>query len=187
VADQVDVCLSSYEHSRAISRWTQHLDTELGYDLPTIRRAALAGRLHDIGKIVIPEAILTKPGALSEDEWRLMRDHPDYGYRLARTVPGFSSVAQVIRQHHERYDGKGYPLGLTAHAIRPEARLLAICDTWAAMLADRPYHAALPLEEARDQLRRGRGTQFDPDIVDLFLDLHLVGKIGDFGIRLDHR
>src|SRR6266545_2939146 len=138
VADQVDVCLSSYEHSRSISRWAMLLATELGYDAPTIRRAALAGRLHDIGKIVIPEAILTKPGPLTDDEWRLMRDHPDYGYRLARTVPGFSTVAHVIRQHHERYDGTGYPQRLSAHEIRPEARLIAVCDAWAAMLADRP-------------------------------------------------
>jgi two-component system, cell cycle response regulator len=186
VADQVDVCLSSYEHSRAISQWAQALATELGYDQSTVRRAALAGRLHDIGKIVIPEAILTKPGELLEDEWRLIREHPDYGYRLAKSVPGFSSVAQVIRQHHERYDGRGYPRGLAANAIRPEARVLAVCDVWAAMIADRPYHAALPLEEAREQLRRGRGTQFDPDVVDLFLDLHLVGKVGDLTVRLDH-
>lgn len=179
VADQVDVCLSSYEHSRSISRWAMLLATELGYDAPTIRRCALAGRLHDIGKIVIPEAILTKPGALNDDEWRLMRDHPDYGFRLARTVPGFSTVAHVIRQHHERYDGTGYPQGLAGHAIRAEARLLAVCDSWAAMLADRPYQAALSVEEARDQLHTGRGTQFDPDVVDLFLDLHHAGRVGE--------
>jgi diguanylate cyclase (GGDEF)-like protein len=179
VADQVDVCLSSYEHSRSISRWAMLLATELGYDASTIRRAALAGRLHDIGKIVIPEAILTKPGPLNDDEWRLMRDHPDYGFRLARTVPGFSTVAHVIRQHHEHYDGSGYPQGLVAHAIRPEARLLTVCDSWAAMLADRPYQAALPVEAARDELRAARGTQFDPDVVDLFLDLHAAGRIGE--------
>jgi two-component system cell cycle response regulator len=179
VADQVDVCLSSYEHSRSISRWAMLLATELGYDAATIRRSTLAGRLHDIGKIVIPEAILTKPGALNDDEWRLMRDHPDYGFRLARTVPGFATVAHVIRQHHERYDGSGYPQGLAGHAIRPEARLLAVCDSWAAMLADRPYQAALPVEAAREQLHTGRGTQFDPDVVDLFLDLHAAGRVGE--------
>jgi diguanylate cyclase (GGDEF)-like protein/putative nucleotidyltransferase with HDIG domain len=179
VADQVDVCLSSYEHSRSISRWAMLLATELGCDAPTIRRAALAGRLHDIGKIVIPEAILTKPGALNDEEWRLMRDHPDYGFRLARTVPGFSTVAHVIRQHHERYDGSGYPQGLTGQAIRSEARLLAVCDSWAAMLADRPYQAALPVDRAREELRAGRGTQFDPDVVDLFLDLHSAGRVGE--------
>jgi two-component system, cell cycle response regulator len=179
VADQVDVCLSSYEHSRAISRWAMQLAGELGYDTPTIRRAALAGRLHDIGKIVIPEAILTKPGPLNDDEWRLMRDHPDYGYRLARTVPGFSTVAHVIRQHHERYDGSGYPQRLSAHEIRPEARLIAVCDAWAAMLADRPYQAALSVDRAREELHRGRGTQFDPDMVDLFLDLQHSGRLGE--------
>jgi len=128
---------------------------------------------------VIPEAILTKPGPLSDDEWRLMRDHPDYGFRLARTVPGFSTVAHVIRQHHEHYDGSGYPQGLAAHAIRPEARILTVCDAWAAMLADRPYQAALSVEAARDQLHIARGTQFDPDVVDLFLDLHAANRIGE--------
>jgi two-component system cell cycle response regulator len=179
VADQVDVCLSSYQHSQAISAWVAVLALELGHDEPTVRRAALAGRLHDIGKIVIPEAVLTKQGSLTDDEWRLMRDHPDYGYRLARTVPGFSTVAHVIRQHHERYDGTGYPQGLAGQAIRQEARLLAVCDAWAAMLTDRPYHVARSLEAAIEELRRGRGGQFDPDVVDLFLDLHARGRVGD--------
>jgi two-component system cell cycle response regulator len=146
--------------------------------------AALAGRLHDIGKIVIPEAILTKPGPLTEDEWRLMREHTNYGFRLARTVPGFSAVAHVIRQHHERYDGNGYPQGLAGNAIRREARLLAVYDVWAAMLADRPYQAALTPSKAREELRRGRGTQFDPDVVDLFLDLQRAGRVGTLGVPI---
>ncbi|HEU5473461.1 MAG TPA: diguanylate cyclase [Actinophytocola sp.] len=179
IADQVDVCLSSYKHSLAISQWAGVLAVALGLDEPTVRRTALAGRLHDIGKIVIPEAVLTKTSPLSDEEWRLMREHADYGYRLARTVPGFSSVAQVIRQHHERYDGTGYPQGLLAQEIRPEARVIAVCDAWAAMQADRPHQVQRTLQEARLELRRGRGTQFDPDVVDLFLDLQQRGRVGD--------
>jgi two-component system cell cycle response regulator len=182
VADQVDVSLACPELSHAISRWTRLLAVELGYDESAVEITSLAGRLHDIGKIVIPEAVLTKTGPLTDDEWRLMREHPDYGFRMAKTVPGFSSVAQVIRQHHERYDGSGYPLGLASNAIRREARLLAVCDVWAAMRADRPYQEALSITEARAELRRGRGTQFDPDIVDLFLDLQRAGRIGELGL-----
>jgi two-component system, cell cycle response regulator len=179
VADEVDALLHAQEHSLAISRWVHTLVTALGQDDATARNAELAGRLHDIGKIVIPEAVLTKPTALTEDEWRLVRQHPEYGYRLARMVPGFGVVADIIRQHHERYDGNGYPSRLVGNGIRVEARVLAICDSWAAMLVDRPYQPALSVDAAAEQLRQGRGTQFDPDVVDLFLDLLAKGQIGD--------
>jgi diguanylate cyclase (GGDEF)-like protein len=184
VADKVDSRLSSDQHSTAISLWAMVMAAEMGWDLATIRRAALAGRLHDIGKIVIPEVVLAKTAELSEEDWKLMRAHPDYGYRLANAVPGFSAIAQVIRQHHERYDGTGYPSGLSARSIRREARLIAVCDAWAAMLAERPYHEPRSIEVAREELRRGRGTQFDPDMVDLFLDMHQAGRVGMLA-RLD--
>jgi diguanylate cyclase (GGDEF)-like protein len=182
VADEVDAWLSASEHSRAISRWAAQLSIELSHDESTTRNAALAGRLHDIGKIVVPEAILTKPAALSEEEWLLLRRHPDHGARLARLVPGFGAVASIIRQHHERFDGDGYPGRLAGTDIRIEARVLAVCDSWAAMRSDRPYQFALSEDEARHQLRRGRGTQFDPDVVDLFLDLHAHGRIGELAL-----
>jgi diguanylate cyclase (GGDEF)-like protein len=179
VADEVDALLHAQEHSLAISRWAMTMVTALGQDDATARNAELAGRLHDIGKIVIPEAVLTKPTALTEDEWRLIRQHPEYGYRLARMVPGFGVVADIIRQHHERYDGNGYPSRLLGNGIRVEARVLAVCDSWAAMLVDRPYQPALSVAAAAEQLRQGRGTQFDPDVVDLFLDLLAKGQVGD--------
>jgi HD-GYP domain-containing protein (c-di-GMP phosphodiesterase class II) len=179
VADEVDARLSVYEHSRAIGRWAVRLSAELGHDEATTRCAELAGRLHDIGKIVIPETILTKPAALSEDEWLLVRQHPDHGFRLARSVPGYSAVAEIIRQHHERYDGRGYPAKLVGSDIRIEARILAVCDSWAAMRSDRPYQAARSEDQAREQLRLGRSTQFDPDVVDLFLDLHRRNIVGE--------
>lgn len=177
-ADQVDSALSNYQHSKAISLWAMVLAAELGCDLGVIRRAAIAGRLHDVGKVVIPTSILAKPSALDAEDWRLMREHPDFGYRLAATVPGFERVAEVIRQHHERYDGKGYPQGLSGRSIHLEARLIAVCDAWAAMLSDRPYHVMRTPAEARHELMRCRGTQFDPDVVDLFLKLEADGRVG---------
>jgi two-component system, cell cycle response regulator len=187
VADQVDARLSPQEHSSAVGRWARLLAVELGHDEATVTRAELAGRLHDIGKIILPEGLLAKPTRLSEEEWRLLRQHPVHGARLAGLVPELGDVADVIRQHHERFDGTGYPDRLGATAIRPEARILAICDSWAAMRSDRAYQARLSHEAAREELRLGRGTQFDPDIVDLFLDLLDRGHIGELasiGTRL---
>jgi diguanylate cyclase (GGDEF)-like protein/putative nucleotidyltransferase with HDIG domain len=182
VSDEIDTSLSGYEHSTAISRWAANLATRLGQDDTVVWRTELAGRLHDIGKIVVPEAILGKPAALTESEWLLMRQHPDHGARLARLVPGFDGVAETIRQHHERFDGTGYPDRLAGNGIRVEARILAVCDSWAAMRSDRPYQAALSEEQARDELWGGRGSQFDPDLVDLFLALHEQGLIGDLQV-----
>ncbi|MEV4320164.1 diguanylate cyclase [Actinocrispum sp. NPDC049592] len=182
IADRVDGWLSSYEHSRAIGRWSSMLAGELGLATTSVRSAELAGRLHDVGKIVIPESVLRKPGALSEDEWRLVRRHPDFGFQLARMLPGYDNVAKVIRQHHERYDGAGYPEGLAGQEIRIEARVLAVCDSWAAMRSDRPYQTARTEDESRAQIQAGRGSQFDPDVADLFLDLHHRGLVGKLAL-----
>ena len=179
VADEVDALLSSSEHSRAIGRWSVLLATEFGREPASVRCAELAGRLHDIGKVVVPESVLTKPGALTEAEWELIRQHPDHGYRMARLVPGFETVACAIRQHHERWDGLGYPDHLVGRDIRVEARILAVCDSWAAMCADRPYQRALSVEQALAELLRGRGTQFDPEVVDAFTALLHRGLIDD--------
>ncbi|SHG86153.1 bifunctional diguanylate cyclase/phosphohydrolase [Streptoalloteichus hindustanus] len=179
LADEVDAMLSTVEHSRAISRWAGTLAVELGLDPATVRRVELAGRLHDIGKIVVPKSVLTKTTPLTEDEWRLLRQHSEHGFRLTRVVPGLAGVAHVIRQHHERYDGAGYPDGLSGSEISVEARVLAVCDAWASMRSDRPGQPALSEEEACARLRLRRGTYFDPDAVDAFLDLKRRGLVGD--------
>ena len=182
LADEVDNRQSEQEHSRVIAGWARALSVELGLDEVSTRRAELAGRLHDVGKIVVPDAILTKPGPPAEHEWLLLRQHPDHGSRLASLIPGLSTVAEVIRQHHERYDGHGYPDRLRGREIRLEARILAVCDSFAAMRADRPYRAALSEDRARAELAAGRATQFDPDVVDLFLQLHERSLVGTLGL-----
>lgn len=171
--------MSGHEHSSAISRWATVLSRTLGHDAATTWRLELAGRLHDVGKIVVPESILSKPGDLTAAEWDLLRQHPEHGARLARLVPGLGAVAESIRQHHERFDGTGYPDRLRGTEIRVEARVIAVCDSWAAMRSDRAYQAAIPEDQAREQLRAGRGSQFDPELVDLFLDLHDRGFVGE--------
>jgi diguanylate cyclase (GGDEF)-like protein len=179
VADEIDGWLSGHEHSHAVGRWTVALTTRLGHDDEVVRRAGLAGRLHDIGKVFVPRDLLTRPAKLSDEEWRLLREHPMAGYRLAAVVPGLDVVAEIIRQHHEFFDGNGYPDKIAGDDIRIEARVVSVCDAWAAMRADRPYQPAFSEDQAREQLTLGRGTQFDPDVVDLFLDLHEAGLVGD--------
>jgi diguanylate cyclase (GGDEF)-like protein len=177
VAEDVDGRLSGHEHSGAIARWARAVAVELGLDADTTRRAELAGRLHDVGKIVIPDEVLTKPTGLSEQEWSLMAQHAEYGYRLIHPVPGLAPIAEIIRQHHERFDGLGYPNQLRGESISIEARVIAVCDSWAAMRADRLYQPALDEDRAREELVHGRGTQFDPDLVDIFLSLRDRGLI----------
>ncbi|HEY1574195.1 MAG TPA: diguanylate cyclase [Pseudonocardiaceae bacterium] len=177
-SDEVDSWLSTVEHGRAVGRWAALVAAALGADDTVVGRAELAGRLHDVGKVLIPQAIWRKPSSLSRHERQLVEQHCDFGYQLVSVVPGMLDVAEAVRQHHERVDGRGYPLGLAGQEILLEARIVAVCDSWAAMLADRPYHRALHPDQAEDELIAGRGSQYDPDVVDAFLDLHRRGLLG---------
>ncbi|WP_020670778.1 diguanylate cyclase [Amycolatopsis nigrescens] len=178
LADEVDSWVSGHEHSRAVGRWAGQVARSLGLDPTAARRAELAGRLHDVGKALIPAGVWTKPGALSEPEWELVRRHPGHGAALVGSVPGLGEVAEVVRQHHERFDGTGYPDGIAGTGIRIEARIVAVCDSWAAMLADRVYQPAMAEEDAARELRTGRGSRYDPDVVTAFLALHARGHLG---------
>ncbi len=125
--------------------------------------------LHDIGKSQIPAAILDKPGKLSDSEWDQIKQHPDIGYQMLRDTPGLEEVATIVRHHHERYDGGGYPAGLAGEAIPLGARIIAVSDAFDAMRSERSYKAALSLDEAVAELRQHAGKQFDPVVVDTFL------------------
>lgn len=133
----------------------------------TISAGAL---LHDIGKSQIPAAILDKPGKLSDSEWDQIKQHPDIGYQMLRDVPGLEEVAAIVRHHHERYDGSGYPARLAGESIPLGARIIAVSDAFDAMRSARSYKAALPLNEAVAELRQHAGKQFDPVVVDAFLE-----------------
>jgi len=127
--------------------------------------------LHDIGKVGIPESILCKTGPLSAAEWDVMRTHPTIGAQIVAPMRFLGDAALVIRHHHERFDGAGYPAGLAGEEIPLSARIFAIADSFDAMTSDRPYRKALPVERALEQIREGAGTQFDPEVVDVFVDL----------------
>jgi ribonuclease P protein subunit RPR2 len=128
--------------------------------------------LHDIGKVGIPESILCKTGPLSATEWDVMRTHPTIGAQIVAPINFLGEAAAlVIRHHHERFDGSGYPDGLAAARIPLAARIFAIADSFDAMTSDRPYRRALPVDRALDEIRAGVGTQFDPEVVQVFGDL----------------
>ena len=137
-------------------------------ELQDVRRGAL---LHDIGKIGIPDAILLKEGPLNESEWSIMRTHTIIGGRLIENIDGLEGAKSIVEQHHEKWNGTGYPRELAGEDICIGARILAVVDTLDAILSDRPYRKGAPFETARDEIIRCCGTQFDPAVVKAFLDI----------------
>ena len=127
--------------------------------------------LHDAGKVGIPERILNKPGPLTAAEWRVMRTHPLIGHQMLADIPFMRTAAEVVRSHHEMFDGSGYPEGLKGKDISLAARVFAVVDAFDAMTTDRPYRAALSLDHAVTEIERMAGTQFDPEVVKVFLPL----------------
>lgn len=178
-----DVDGAGSQRSRLVGRWSGLVATELGLDAATVRRAELAGELCDVGKALVPRSILDKPDALTTTERRTARAHAEHGHELIKVVPGLAEIADAVRQHHERWDGRGYPDRLAADGIRIEARIVAVCDAWAAMISDRPFRSALRPEQAGAELAGERGGQFDPDVVDAFLCLRDRAVIGGGALR----
>jgi HD-GYP domain-containing protein (c-di-GMP phosphodiesterase class II) len=129
--------------------------------------------LHDVGKLTVPDFVLTKAGPLTEDEWELMRQHPESGRSILADIPFLDGAREIVHSHHERWDGKGYPRGLAGEEIPLGAQIFPLCDAFDAMTSDRPYRKALSIETALSQVREGAGTQFRPDAVDAFLSLPL--------------
>jgi HD-GYP domain-containing protein (c-di-GMP phosphodiesterase class II) len=127
--------------------------------------------LHDIGKLAIPDAILLKPGALTEEERRIMQRHAQIGYDLVKRIAFLSEAAEIIFTHHERCDGSGYPQGLNAEQIPLGARIFAVVDTVDAMTSDRPYRRALSFDEARKEIQRGSGSQYDSQVAEAFVGI----------------
>lgn len=127
--------------------------------------------LHDSGKVGVPERILNKPGPLTAAEWRVMRTHPLIGYQMVAGIPFLKNAAEIVRSHHEMFDGSGYPAGLKRDQIPLPARVFSAVDAFDAMTTDRPYRAALEIGRAMDELTKMAGTQFDPEVVEVFVPL----------------
>lgn len=140
----------------------------LGMDSEKLDQVRQAGELHDVGKAGISDAILNKPGLLSEEEWNMMRRHTVIGERILLAAPSMAPVAALVRSSQERWDGGGYPDGLAGEDIPLGSRVIFVCDAFDAMISDRPHAQALSLDEAVAELQDGAGHQFDPLIVELF-------------------
>lgn len=156
-------------HSKRVACHTLVLARRLTDDREELRQTYWGALLHDIGKIGIPDAILLKPGPLTQAEQALMRTHAEKGYAILAGIPFLRVAAQIVLSHEERFDGSGYPRGLAREAIPLGARLFAVVDTLDAMTSDRPYRRSLPFDAAKAEIRRCAGTQFDPLAVEAFV------------------
>jgi HD-GYP domain-containing protein (c-di-GMP phosphodiesterase class II) len=129
-----------------------------------------ASRLHDVGKIQVPDAVLNKPGPLDSDEYEVIQRHATWGAETLSRIPGLEAVATIVRFHHERWDGSGYPAGLSGARIPLASRIISACDAYGAMTVDRPYRLALSPREATSEIHAGAGSQFDPAVVAALMD-----------------
>ncbi len=157
------------EHSAETLELVRSVTEQLELPIDQVETIADVALLHDIGKIGIPNEVLHEPGKLSDDQWEVMKQHPVIGERIVARIPGLESVAQAIRHEHERWDGRGYPDGLKGDTIPLASRIVLVCDAFHAMTSNRPYREAMPVEDARAELVRHAGTQFDPVIVGALL------------------
>ena len=156
-------------HSQRVADFSMAIAKEMGLKQESIEKIKLAGLVHDIGKIGVMESVLNKPGRLTEEEYKHVQKHPEIGERILAPVANTDEILKLVRSHHERYDGTGYPDGLKGIQIPLCARILAIADAYEAMTSERPYREAMSDKEAQAKVERGAGSQFDPEVSDVFL------------------
>ena len=158
-------------HSGRVAELSLALAKGMGLSVAEQAMIHIGAHLHDIGKIGIPDVILNKPGKLTETEFAIIRQHPDIGSKIVNKVKALRSIVCIVRHHHERFDGTGYPDRLCGQEISLGARIVAVADAFDAMNNVRTYRSALSLHQSMDEMRRCRGSQFDPEIVDMLIDL----------------
>ncbi|HBT20641.1 MAG TPA: histidine kinase [Peptococcaceae bacterium] len=173
-------------HAKRLEEYCVKMGQKMGLSFEKIADLSLLAQVHDLGKVVIPDEILFKKGPLSEEEWEIMRQHPVRGSRIALSSPDLAGIADLILKHHERWDGKGYPLGLKGEDIPIECRILAVADAFDAMTNDRPYRRAMKKEEALKEIKNEAGKQFDPQVVEVFLSM-FTGKDDKEVINLNEK
>jgi HD-GYP domain-containing protein (c-di-GMP phosphodiesterase class II) len=158
-------------HSRRVFLYSIEIAKAMGGLENQMRNIAMGAWLHDIGKLAIPDAILLKPGPLTDEERKNMQRHAQIGYDLVKNIPFLADAAEIIFAHHERCDGTGYPRGLKTREIPVGARIFAVADTFDAMTSDRPYRLALPFEAPREVIERGAGKEYDSQTARVFLSI----------------
>ena len=163
-------------HQRRVAKLSRAIATDMGFSWDRIEGIRMAASIHDLGKIHVPAAILSRPGRLSEAEFAIIKVHPQIGYDILKGIEFPWPIAQTILQHHERMDGSGYPFGLFAEDILEEARILAVADVVEAMSSHRPYRPACGIDKALEEIAKGKGVLYDPKVVDVCLNLFLKKK-----------
>ena len=166
-------------HSQRVAKYTRMLAQRLGESKENIEKYYNIALLHDIGKIGIPESILTKPGKLTDEEFSVMKSHAARGYEILKDIKIQEDIAAGAHHHHERFDGKGYPDGLSGTNIPWVARIISVADTFDAMSSNRPYRKKLPLEYIVAEIENCASSQFDPLVVKAFLSLYLEGAFSN--------
>jgi putative nucleotidyltransferase with HDIG domain len=162
---------STERHTRRVALLAVRVGEQLRLPPATLRHLAVGALLHDIGKLSVPDAVLKKPGPLTDSEWSLMRTHPEAGAKILDAVPFLDRAVDVVLHHHERWDGRGYPGGLEEEGIPLWARIFSVADTVDAITSDRPYRQGRPLEQAVREIVARSGSQFDPDCAHALEDL----------------
>jgi len=164
------------QHSEQVAEYAVLFSRKIGLDEKNIQIARIAGKLHDIGKIGVPENILLKKGTLTEAEFKIMKSHPAKAAEILGSLPSLASVIDGARHHHEKFDGTGYPDGLKGMEIPLMGRILAICDAFSAMTTERPYRSAIPPGKARDEIRANVLSHFDPELAAAFLSIPEIAE-----------
>jgi putative nucleotidyltransferase with HDIG domain len=158
-------------HSERVAALSKMLAQQFGLDDAQVERIYMAGILHDVGKIGVPEAVLKKPGKLTVEEFEQMKKHPAIGAKILQDVKQIQDIIPGVLHHHERFDGRGYPYGLSGHNIPLMGRIICLADCFDAMTSTRTYRKAMPLEVTLADIRRCSGTQFDPALTEAFLSI----------------
>lgn len=165
------------EHSERVAKYSKMIAAQLGWDKEELERIYIAGLIHDIGKIGIPDAILKKPGKLTDEEFACIKQHPEMGYHILKGYDAITGVTDAVLYHHERYDGNGYPSHLKGTDIPVFARIIAVADAFDAMSSNRIYRDALDKDYILNQLEEGKGKQFDPTYAEILIQLIKSGQI----------
>ncbi len=172
-------------HSGRVAKYSKEIARRYGYSGKDLDDIYMMGLLHDVGKIGIPDAVINKPAKLTDEEYDIIKNHPVLGARILGNIKEMPSLANGARWHHERYDGKGYPDGLSGEDIPKESRIIAVADAYDAMTSNRSYRKPLPQGVVREELEKGKGTQFDPVFADIMLSMidedtdYLMREMGD--------
>lgn len=163
--------LETFRHVDRVAAFSYAIGKDLGFGASRLRDLVMSGQMHDVGKIGLPSYILTKPGQLTDDEWARIKEHPGKGEDIVRHIHGLASLGEIVRHHHEHWDGSGYPDALAGENIPLESRIISVADTFDALTSKRPYRAAMTIDEAKAELQRVAGSQLDPHLVEVMIKL----------------